>query len=144
MQVDEEMDHGPIIVQKKVIMPHWPPTATELGQALVQAGADLLVEILPDWILGKIRALPQDHAQATYTKKIEKADGLIDLEADAYTNYLKIQAFSKWPTAYFFIEKNNKKTRVIIKKAIFENGTLEILRVVPEGKREMDFKDFIR
>jgi methionyl-tRNA formyltransferase len=152
MKIDAEMDHGPIVATREIVMPQWPATAPELGTALVEAGSNLLVEILPQWIAGKIEAVEQDHSQATYTKKIEKSDGEIDLTDDPYKNFLKIQAFHKWPTAFFFIERHpstssgqaGKKMRVIIRKAQFNNGQLEILRVVPEGKREMNFKDFLK
>ncbi len=144
MQIDEEMDHGPVIASKKVVMPDWPPTAQELGNALVEAGSKLLTEILPKWIDGKIEANEQDHSAATYTKKIEKSDGLINLADDQRKNFLKIQAYSKWPTAYFFVERKGIKIRVIIKKAIFANGRLEILKVIPEGKREMEYKTFLK
>lgn len=142
MQIDAEMDHGPIIAQRIVRLSDWPPTTEELGQALVKTGADLLIEILPDWIAGQIKAKPQDHAQTSYTRKIEKSDGLIDLKDNPYKNFLKIRAYTDWPTAYFFTERNGKQIRVIIKKAIFKDGKLEILKVVPEGKREMDFSNF--
>jgi methionyl-tRNA formyltransferase len=163
MKLDAEMDHGPIVAQKKVELAEWPPQASDLGTAIVELGANLLVEILPKWLSGNITPVEQDHAQATYTRKIEKNDGLIDLNDDPYKNYLKIQAFHKWPTTYFFAEKKNppsrgsgqlrqsfseasetKKIRVIIKKAVYKDGTLEIIRVVPEGKREMDYKDFVK
>jgi len=77
-------------------------------------------------------------------KKIKKEDGLLDLTADPYKNYLKIQAFSGWPGAYFFTEYNGKKIRVLVKEAKFQNGQLEIKRVIPEGRKEMGYNDFLR
>lgn len=147
IQIDAKMDHGPIVAQAKVNMPDWPPTAAELGAALVEAGAELLVKIIPEHMAGKTKLTVQDETQATYTKKIEKTDGLINLADDPYQNFLKIQAFAKWPTAYFFPTSHNnasKDKRVIIKKAKFTDGKLEILRVVPEGKREMNYSEFLR
>ena len=39
----------------------------------------------------------------------------------------------------------DKKVRVIIKNATYNvtDGTFEILRVLPEGKKEMSYKDFL-
>lgn len=142
MAIDSEMDHGPVLTQKEVVVEPWPPTASELGKALVGHGAELLVNIIPEWIKGEIKPKEQDHTQATYTKKIEKKDGLIDLTADPYKNYLKIQAYSTWPTAYFFSERKGKNIRVIIKKAEYKDGTLILVSVVPEGKKEMSYEDF--
>ncbi len=144
MIIDELMDHGPILAQKEVIVDPWPPRATELGKAIVETGAELLIDVMQQHLDGKLQAQEQNHDDATYTRKIEKTDGLIDLSADPYLNYRKIQAYHKWPTAYFFVEKNGQKIRVIIKKAEYNDGALTILRVVQEGKKEMDYSDFTR
>jgi methionyl-tRNA formyltransferase len=139
MLMDKEMDHGPIVTSEKIIMTPWPPKAHDLGVALVNKGADLLVNILPDWISGKVKAKEQDHVAATYTKKIIKEDGLINLNDDPYKNFLKIQAYHAWPTAYFFV---NEK-RVKITQASFNEGKLVIEKVVPEGKPEMSYEAFM-
>lgn len=144
MLIDELVDHGAVIAQKKVEIKNWPVGFNEISYILGKAGSELLAEILPDWIKGKIKAKEQDHAQATFTKKVEKKDGLIDLAGDAYKNYLKILAYEEWPQAYFELEKAGKKMRVIIRKASYKNNLLELERVLPEGKKEMDYKDFAR
>ncbi len=135
IKIDSEMDHGPIVIQKKATLEHWPPQAEVLGKELVQIGSDLLVSILPNWISGKIQEVPQDHAKATYTKLITKEDGLIDLSDDPYQNYLKIQAYHDWPSAFFF--KDGK--RIKITQARFENGKLIIEKIIPEGKSETTY-----
>jgi len=135
IQMDSEMDHGPIVASRKVVVENWPPTAQVLGNEIVKTGADLLVEILPDWVTCKVTPVEQDHSLATFTKKIEKEDGLIDLDGDPYKNYLKIQAYNEWPSAFFF--KDGK--RIKITKASYNDGKLTIEKVIPEGKSEMDF-----
>lgn len=144
MKMDAEVDHGPIIAQDKVVLPTWPLPYLELETVLGRVGGRLLASILPDWISGKIKAKTQDHYKATFTKKIEKSDGLIDLAQDPYKNFLKIMAFSEWPGTYFFVDKNGAQIRVIIKKAEFKSNQLELQRVIPEGKKEMDYKDFAK
>jgi len=144
MLIDEEIDHGAIVAQKKADIAGWPVGFNALSEILGKTGAKLLADILPDWIQGKIQAKEQDHAKATFTKKVEKSDGLLDLSGDAYRNYLKILAYEDWPGTYFEVEKNGKKMRVIVKKASYANGALTILRVLPEGKKEMDYQDFLR
>jgi methionyl-tRNA formyltransferase len=143
MRMDAEMDHGPIIAQKEVIVEPWPPMADVLGKAIVNAGADLLVSILPLWIDGKLVEKEQDHSASTYTVMIKKEDGLIDLKDAPYKNFLKIQAYHGWPSAFFFVEKDGKKLRVKITKASFADGVLTIERVIPEGKGEMNFTDLV-
>ena len=141
--LDEEMDHGPIVAQKPVTT-DWPPHASELERALMQAGGKLLAQILPQWVAGHIEAREQNHDLATYSEKIEKEDGLLDLNADGYKNLLKIRAYEGWPVTYTFFERNKKKIRVQILDAHSDNGKLVIDKVKPEGKREMSYEEFLR
>jgi methionyl-tRNA formyltransferase len=143
MLLDSKMDHGPLLGTAPVFVPSWPPTTTELRKASNDVAGKLLVELIPKWISKEIEPHEQDHAQATYTKKFTKADGEIILTDDPYQNFLKIQAFNQWPEAYFFVEKKGQKIRVKIKKAQFVDGKLALLRVVPEGKQEMNYSDFV-
>lgn len=140
------MDEGPIIAQDEVQIPQeeWPIRGTVLDEMLAKQGAKLLIHILPSWIAGAILVKEQDHSKATYSKKITKDMGELDLTADAYQNFLKIRAFDGWPGTFFFTEKNGLRVRVKIVDAEFKNGTLTITRVIPEGKKEMDYTDFLR
>lgn len=144
MLLDAKMDHGPLLASAPVSIPAWPPTTTTLRRASNEVAGKLLVELLPDFLTGKIKPVEQNHTEATYTKKFIKTDGEINLSADPYQNFLKIQALNEWPGSYFFKEKNGKKIRIIIKEAGYKEGQLEIVRVVPEGKQEMSYTDFIR
>ena len=144
MQIDEQMDHGPILASSKVQIENWPPKSKELGKKLVIEGAKLLIEIMPKWIAVYIKAIPQNENEATYCKKIKKEDGLLDLSADPYKNFLKIRAYDGWPGTFYFAERKGKKIRVIVKEAEFLSGELKIKRVLPEGGKEMNYDDFVR
>lgn len=146
MVLTPKMDEGPIIAQDEVQIPQeeWPIRGTVLDEMLAKQGAKLLIHILPSWIAGAILVKEQDHSKATYSKKITKDMGELDLTADAYQNFLKIRAFDGWPGTFFFTEKNGLRVRVKIVDAEFKNGTLTITRVIPEGKKEMDYTDFLR
>ncbi len=143
MLIDEQVDHGAIVAKKKAVIADWPVGFHKLQETLAEEGAKLLFEILPDWINGKVKAKEQNHNEATFTKKVEKTDGLIDLSADSFKNYLKTLAYEEWPGTYFEVEKKDVKMRVLIKKASFKNNELVIERVLPEGKKEMDYKSFL-
>ena len=143
MQLDEEMDHGPVIAQRERIIPHWPPRASDLTRDLAHFGGSLLSGVIPEWLNG-LQAFPQDHSRATFTKKINKEDGLLDLSADPIMNYKKIRAYDGWPGTYFFTKKHGKDIRVKVTDARLEHGTLVITRVIPEGKDEMMYDDFLR
>jgi methionyl-tRNA formyltransferase len=143
MAMSEKMDEGPIVAQAKVELEaeDWPPKGSILEDMLAQEGGNLLAEILPDWIAGKITAEPQDEARATYTRKYTDQDALVDLEGRAREQLLKIRAFDTSPRAHFL---DKRGTRVIVTEAEFKNGELEVLKVIPEGKKEMRYEDFIR
>ena len=140
------MDEGPIIAQEEVFIPieHWPMRGTLLDEILAQKGAELLIKVLPDWINGTLKAREQEHQKATYSKKITKDMGEIDFTENPYTNLLKIRALDGSPGTFYFHKKNDKRIRVKILDAEYKNGSLTITRVIPEGKKEMGYEDFIR
>ncbi len=147
MELDAEMDHGPIIIQDSVGV-SWtkdnPPKGSELEEKLSHIGAKLLVEILPQWISEEIEPKEQDHSKATYCKKILKEDGLVNINGDPVAAIEKIRAYDEWPGAYFFLKHNDREIRLKIKEAKVENGKLIIERIIPEGKKEMNYSDFLK
>ncbi len=144
MLLDAKTDEGPILSQKKIEIPNWPPKRSDLYNTLASEGAELLAITLPLWMAVKTEPVEQDHSKATYSKMIEKHDAEIDLSADPYKSFLKIRAYEEWPVAFFFADHKGVKMRVKITDASFEGGVLKILRVIPEGKKEMSFEDFER
>ncbi len=144
MRLDADMDHGPIVAQEKVEIENWPPYESDLEELLGHTGGKLLAEKLPEWLAGKITEMEQNHDLATFCKKIEKEDGLLNLEADAETNLRKIRAYHIWPGAYFFTERSDKKIRVIVKRASILDNKLVLEKVLPEGKKEISYADFQR
>jgi methionyl-tRNA formyltransferase len=128
----KELDAGPIIAQEKTEI--GPDEKTpELLERLAEIGGKLLAKTLPDYALDKIKAREQDGSQATLAGKISKADGELDLNADAMKNYNKFRAFYEWPRTYYF--KDGK--RIIITDAAIEVGKLKIKKILPEGGKEI-------
>ena len=144
MLLDEKMDHGPILAQEKTPIENWPPRASELEKITGIQGGNMLAKIIPQWAAGKIKPQEQDHNVATFTKKITKQDGLIDLNGDPEKNFRKIQAFDIWPRTYFFTKKNSKEIRIVVTEADFADGKLIIKKIIPEGKKEMDYEVFLK
>jgi methionyl-tRNA formyltransferase len=139
----KEMDAGDVIaLQEVAIGPS--ETARELRPRLVRIGAELLADILPRYLAGDLPGTPQDHTLATRAKKIQKADGELDLAGDARENWNKYRAYAESPGTFFFADKSGRRVRVKVRTAAFEDGAFTPLRVVPEGKRETDYADFIR
>ncbi len=149
MQLSLGMDEGPILAQAKIELDEiaWPPKGSEFEALLATEGGNLLSEVLPLWVEGKIPSEEQDNQAATYTKKFTAQDACIDIsklhlgiKSDREA-FLKIRAFDKSPKPYFL---SSSEKRVIIKDAVWENNSVRITRVTPEGKKEMDYDDFLR
>lgn len=130
------LDAGDVLVSQETnISPE--EKAPELKNRLALIGGNLLVKILPDIVNGKISPVTQTEDKATYAKKIQKIDGLIDLDQDPVKNYNKFRAYFEWPRTFFF--KNGK--RFIITEAVLENEKFSIKKVLPEGKKEIPYKE---
>ena len=118
-------NHGPIVAQKKIEILRW-PTYEEFEEMMAITGAHVLAEILPGWIEGKLIAIDQKHANATYTKKIKKEDGLIDLNDDPYTDkfvlsYLntKYKEWIKLPaTTKLLVNAQYRREKIELRKKI--------------------------
>lgn len=145
MLIDEQVDHGPIIAQEKIEIPNWPIDFINFEKITAGAGVKIFIKILDPWLKKEIKPLEQNHPEATFTKKIKKIDGLIDIKnGNPYQNWLKILAYADWPKVFFFVVRGDKKNRVIIKEAEYKDNNLIIKKVLPEGKKEMSYGDFLR
>ncbi|MFA6177376.1 MAG: methionyl-tRNA formyltransferase [Candidatus Paceibacterota bacterium] len=141
--LDEKMDHGPIVTQESVEINDidWPPLLPILEEKLFRKGGKLLVQAIEDYMKGKITLKPQDETKTTYCEKIKKEDGLVDLLNDSpKETYTKYCALYGWPGIYFI--KNGK--RIKITEVNFSKGKLFIKKVLPEGKKEIKYEDFLR
>lgn len=155
MLMDEKMDHGPILNQEFIYFKEW-QNKVEVEKELAVVGGKLLVDTLPLWLNREIEEQVQDHNSATFTKKITKEMGEIkfsDIEKIHNGNYdektarqifLKVKALNPWPGSFFFYEHGGNSIRVKIKSVSYQDGKLKIEKVLPEGKKEMDFESFLR
>ena len=145
IKMDEKMDHGPILAQAKVTINPWPDHYGVVEEKLGRAGGQMLGTILPMWIDGEIMERVQDEKTATYNKLVKKEDGLLNLQDRAEENLRKVLAYSTWPGAHIlFNNKFNKEIRIVVKDAKVTDGEFTPVRVVPAGKKEMDWQDFLR
>ena len=107
MKMDAGLDTGPILTERRTTIEE-KDTGQSLHDRLAVMGAELLVETIPNWVNGKIVPRPQAEG-ATYARKIEKADGLIDWKEPAAQISRKVRAFTPWPGAYTFLEMNGQR-----------------------------------
>ncbi len=145
IKMDEQMDHGPILAQTPATLEPFPDHYATIESALGHLGGKLLADVLPVWVEGDLPAVPQDDAAATYIKLIKKEDGLLDLKDSAEKNLRKVLAYSTWPGAYmFFTRKTGEDIRLVVKDAEIRDAAFTPTRVIPAGKKEMDWDSFLR
>ena len=96
MRLDAGMDTGPILAQQEYPLTGR-ETAAELTDTLFGLGTQLLRDNLEPWVSGKLTARPQDEAQATLTRKLERADGFADWRQPAAVLERMCRAFTPWP-----------------------------------------------
>ena len=161
MKMVAKLDAGDIILQEEAGIDESENFAT-LSVRLAAVGARLLVQAIDEIRAGTARLTPQDEAAATFTKMITKEDGLIDFSLDSREIMNRIRAYTPWPSAYAFLEgkrmkissakvtpgTSNLKPGTILRctttgfVAVTGDGLVEIVRVQPEGKPEMDATGF--
>jgi methionyl-tRNA formyltransferase len=94
MQMDEQLDHGPILAQRDTAVGDREDAAS-LGQRLALLGAELLVETLPR--LDGIVPREQQHDAATLAPKLKREDGELQWDLDADEIDRRVRAFQPWP-----------------------------------------------
>ena len=162
IQMDEKMDHGPILATQELKIESNDTTVTLLDKLAILGGY-LLTKTLPAYLDDDVELEKQIHEEATFTKMIKKEDGLIDWDENAEKIYNKFQAYFPWPGIYTFLEGKRLKilnTEFIEKEhqykageIIFENKNLyiaakkDLLKINElqlEGKKAMSAESFIQ
>ncbi len=165
MMIDEGMDTGKILTQKTYQLPK-DITTPELTNNLINLSAELLYDFVPRYISGEIKPHSQPHPdRATYSRKLSKADSLIDWSKPASQIEREIRAFIGWPgskTILFDKEvtitsanetpdtpPDSEPGDITVSKETSElsvttsNGSILVNKLKPAGKREMTIKEFI-
>jgi len=99
METVKALDAGDILLQEKLAIADDEPFYS-LQNRLAELGGGLIVEALDKTENGTLRAAPQRHEKATYTRKVAKEHGRINWSEDAGTIARKIRAYNPWPTGY--------------------------------------------
>ena len=103
MVMDEGMDTGPVLARSNIVPIHARVTTTEsITPRLFRLGGELLKEVLPLWLRGEITPQPQDHREATVTRKLEKKDGEVNWELTATVLERHLRAFTPWPGLFTY------------------------------------------
>jgi len=159
-QLDKGMDTGPIYSKKSVaIEPHW--RSFELLQALAQEGPSTVSDALA-MISAQVAPSAQE-GSASLAPKISKQDARLNFSHDASTLVNAIRAFTYEPGAWcnwkeesfkitsaFALDERQLMPGVIAvdgQKVIVgcaNNSAIEILTVIPAGKKEMTAAEWAR
>ena len=134
-QMVHKLDAGAIIACETVaIEPD--EVAGELRNRLNVIGAQMLADIIPDYVAGNIE-IQEQVGEPTYCYKTEKSDAEVNLTEMSDTElWNRHRAYFGWPSIFFF-DENKKRTKIT--KARFDEGKFVIEKVIPEGKKEMDW-----
>ena len=164
MEMDEGMDTGPVVAQRETLIGP-DETAEELTSRLFDLGGSLLVELLPRWASGEVRAVPQDDSRATVTRRLTRGDGEIDWGRTSAYLSRQVRAYHPWPGS--FTHWRGRRLKVIEASdtglgweisatpgrvvsldegmgACTGDGVLELKRVQLEGKGATDGRDFVQ
>jgi len=138
MLMSEKLDAGEIITQNKVKISKDDSTRI-LTDKLAETGGKLLIETLPKWISGKIKAVPQDEKKASYCRSVKKEDGKIDWEESAEMIFRKWKAYLPWPGIFaFFCENGRRKQLKLVEiEEALEAGIGEKAGKVVEYKKQI-------
>ncbi len=144
IRMDERIDHGPIIAQIMYTIEKT-DKRPELETKLTDLGFDLFKTTILKGV-NNIDLKEQEHEKATYTKKLNKDDGFIEIEKlkksmkdSPMQIYNLYRGLYPWPGIWTVLP-NGKRLKVTQMK-INSNG-LEISKVQMEGKKEVDFETF--
>ncbi len=128
-KMDAEMDHGPVVATATA--PIGPDdTVEEVTARLAEVGADLLLRTIAGWVAGEIVPVEQDHARATYVRKLSKEEGVIDFHRGVVEVKDHIRAMSPWPlaTTRWLSPSGREPFPLVLHRAVVLEGV-----AVPEG-----------
>jgi methionyl-tRNA formyltransferase len=159
MKMDIGLDTGPILTQRSI---HIKPddTAGSIFKSLSQMGAELLIEMLPDYLTGKLQPRPQPEEGVTYAPTLKKKEGLLDFTHPAEELVRRVRAFNPWPGAYLLFNGSMLKVHrahaqagsaSVGKMLVHQNqpavatgaGLLVLDEVQPAGKKPMSGAAFL-
>jgi methionyl-tRNA formyltransferase len=158
IRITPGLDDGPILTWSEIDIAGF--NAIELREELSKINCALLPETVEIYLNDQLDPIEQDDQEATHTHKTTKADGQIDTDKSPNVLAQEILAYSGWPKSYISI---NDKEIIIIEAKISNlsapkgeffvdnkklylgcsGGSLEIIKLQPQGKAPMDSQGFI-
>ncbi len=165
-QMAPEVDAGDLYMCRELeIGPD--ENADSLCRRLTEAGVEMVVEALPEIAAGALKPQPQHHDAVTWAPMIEKSDLALDFACSAQDIHNRVRAFAPQPGAYCFWRgsrlrvtgsaiADESRTGGGVAGEVVEispdgapvletgRGLVQLMRVHPEGRREMEAVDWLR
>lgn len=146
IKMDEEIDHGPIIAQESLTIEK-SDKRPDLEKKLTDLGFEMFKKIIKKNVkIDQLDLLDQLDQFATYTKKLSKQDGFIEISKlkDQISNnseglFNLFRGLYKWPGIWTTLP-NGKRLKIT--DIDFVENKLVIRKVQLESKNEVDFETF--
>lgn len=162
MQMVKKMDAGDMFAKREVEISNT-DTGDSLFKKMEEVASNLLIDVLPDYIEGKLVGEKQDEGKVTFAPSIKREEEIINWQDGKRNIYNKIRALNSVPGAYtklgdlsikvFKSEEIDKeyngqcgeivdvlKDKIIVK---VQDGAIAITEVQPSGKKKMLVRDFL-
>ncbi|KGR72210.1 methionyl-tRNA formyltransferase [Streptococcus phocae subsp. salmonis] len=160
MEMVKEMDAGDMVSKASTAILDSDNVGT-LFDKLAIIGRDLLLETLPAYLSGELKATPQDASQATFSPNITPEEERLDWSKPSRDVFNHIRGMNPWPVAHTLLEGQRFKIyeadqvdgsgapgQIIekTKKALVVaagTGAISLRVVQPAGKPKMSIADFL-
>lgn len=164
MKMVLKLDAGDMYLKKETSIGRQ-ETVSELHDRLSAIGGELILPTLEALDQGTMKAEVQDESKVTYASKLTKEMERLDPSRTASELDRAIRALNPWPGTSVWVEIGGKSERIKVRQAVpHENmsaplgeicekagmlvlgtakGALELKRLQPEGKKEMDASAFV-
>ncbi|MDC0167089.1 methionyl-tRNA formyltransferase [Candidatus Pelagibacter sp.] len=158
MKIEEKLDAGPVCNTYKINMENNFNSA-EISEKLSFIAAEKILDNIDNILEDKATFEDQDHSKATYARKIQKTEGLIDWASNAENIIGKINGLYPVPGAFFISSGERYK----ILKAEISNGSgnpgeilndyleiacgdnqsIKVMEIQRQGKRPQNIGEFM-
>jgi methionyl-tRNA formyltransferase len=168
MRIDAGLDTGDILLQREIVIAS-DDTAETMSPKLAAIGAELMSETLVGLESGRVRATPQDPAEATLAPILKREDGRMDFTRSAEDLSNRLRGFQPWPGAFTLfrgktlqvhcaqpaenlrraapaeiaVEGAHLRVGCGKNKQTQDDTLLELIEIQLEGKRRMSAPEFI-
>ncbi|HEY5229064.1 MAG TPA: methionyl-tRNA formyltransferase [Opitutaceae bacterium] len=163
MRIVRELDAGPVAATERVPIGSL-DTAADVELRLANAAVPLVARTLPLLASGGLTFVGQENDKATFCRRLEKADGVLDFKAPARVLAARINGLHPWPSVSVdilgaqvklgladFLERASPGEAGLVAGADASGvlvatgeGTLRLRRLQRPGGRMLEAPEFLR